>query len=619
MPSEWRSSLRNILVSLDLKSSGKWFVLSTVIGVVAGLGAISFQVASQTVMHFTLAQIAGYTPREPAGEHSVFQHQERALSPWLIVAVMAGGGLLSGVIVYTFAPEAEGHGTDAAIESFHQKRGFIRARIPIIKMITSAITIGTGGSGGREGPIAQIGAGFGSFLATQLKLSARDRRIMLAAGMGAGVGSIFRAPLAGALFAAEILYRDADLESDVIVPAAISSIIGYSVFSLFLPADQRFVPLFGSHLNYAVASPAELLPLTVLALILVLVGIVYIKLFYGTHHQFKKLPIVPHVRPMIGAAAAGCCGIALYYFTGKDERALAVLATGYGTLQSAVEDSRGMGVWLLLAIALVKIVTTSLTIGSGGSGGVFGPSMVIGGCVGGAVGTFFHDLWPDLVPRPEIYAIVGMAGFFAGCAHAPISTIIMVSEMTGDYKLLLPTMWVSTLCFVLGRPWSLYEKQVKSRLESPAHRGDFLIDVLEGIRVSDVPLKTRKSVSESTSLHEILSMLPESHHNYFPVVDAQNRLVGIFSTNDVRSYLYDEALWKLAVARDIMTSNIICVVPGDDLNTAMERFTELNLDELPVVHEDDSTALLGMLRRKDAIGVYNRQLLERKKQTQEQA
>jgi CIC family chloride channel protein len=532
---------------------------------------------------------------------------------------VAGGGLISGVIVYTFAPEAEGHGTDAAIESFHQKRGFIRARIPVIKMITSAITIGTGGSGGREGPIAQIGAGFGSFLATQLKLSARDRRIMLAAGMGAGVGSIFRVPLAGALFAAEILYRDADLESDVIVPAAISSIIGYSVFSLFLPADQRFVPLFGSHLNYAVASPAELLPLTVLAFILVLVGIVYIKLFYGTHHQFKKLPIIPHVRPMIGAAAAGCCGIALYYFTGKDERALAVLATGYGTLQSAVEDSRSMGVWLLLAIALVKIVTTSLTIGSGGSGGVFGPSMVIGGCVGGAVGTFFHDLWPELVPRPEIYAIVGMAGFFAGCAHAPISTIIMVSEMTGDYKLLLPTMWVSTLCFVLGRPWSLYEKQVKSRLESPAHRGDFLIDVLEGIRVSDVPLKTRKPVGESTSLQDILSMLPESLYDYFPVVDAQNRLVGIFSTNDVRSYLYDEALWKLAVARDIMTSNIICVVPVDDLNTAMERFTELNLDELPVVHEDDSSALLGMLRRKDAIGVYNRQLLELKKQTQEQA
>ncbi|HEY3969364.1 MAG TPA: chloride channel protein, partial [Planctomycetaceae bacterium] len=233
MLQRWINGLRRTAAGLDLRSSGKWLVLSAAIGIVAGLGAFTFQLASQTVLHFTLAQIAGYDPPEPAGEHRVFERQPRPLSPWLIVAVMAVGGLASGVIVYTFAPEAEGHGTDAAIESFHQKRGFIRGRIPIIKMVTSAITIGTGGSGGREGPIAQIGAGFGSFLATLLKLSARDRRIMLAAGMGAGVGSIFRAPLAGALFAAEILYSDAELESDVIVPAAISSIVGYSVFSLF--------------------------------------------------------------------------------------------------------------------------------------------------------------------------------------------------------------------------------------------------------------------------------------------------------------------------------------------------------------------------------------------------
>jgi len=615
MKSRWRECLQSLFAILDLKSSGKWFVLSTLIGIVAGLGAITFQIASQSVLHFTLAEVAGYVPREPAGEQSLFPHQERSVVPWLIVAVMAAGGLVSGIIVYTFAPEAEGHGTDAAIEAFHQKRGFIRARIPLIKMITSAISIGTGGSGGREGPIAQIGAGFGSFLATQLNLSARDRRIMLAAGMGAGVGSIFRAPLAGALFAAEILYRDADLESDVIVPAAISSIVGYSVFTMFLPSDLRFVPLFGSQLNYTVASPLELMPLTLLAAILAIVGVAYIKVFYATHRGFKRIPIIPHVRPMIGAALAGVCGISLYYLTGRDERSLAVLATGYGTLQSAVEDCRGIGVWLLVAIALLKIVTTSLTIGSGGSGGVFGPSMVIGGCIGGAVGAFVHGVWPELVPRPEVYVIVGMAGFFAGCAHAPISTIIMVSEMTGDYKLLLPTMWVSTLCFVLCRPWTLYEKQVPSRLESPAHRGDFLIDVLEGIRVSDVPLKQRQPVRESTSLHEILRMLPESLQNYFPVMDLQGRLVGIFSTNDVRSYLYDDALWKLAVARDVMTTNIVSVVPEDDLNTAMQRFTELNLDELPVVLSDDSTKLLGMLRRKDAIGVYNKKLLEHKQQS----
>ncbi len=608
----WIDRLQRAAAGLDLRSSGKWLVLSAAIGIVAGLGAFVFQLTSQTVLHFTLAQIAGYDPPEPAGEHRVFERQPQPLSPWLIVAVMAVGGLASGVIVYTFAPEAEGHGTDAAIESFHQKRGFIRARIPIIKMVTSAITIGTGGSGGREGPIAQIGAGFGSFLATLLKLSARDRRIMLAAGMGAGVGSIFRAPLAGALFAAEILYSDADLESDVIVPAAISSIVGYSVFSLFLPAEKQFMPLFGNRLEYTFRSPAELVPLTVLAGILVVVGISYIKIFYGTHRAFQRVPVVRHLRPMIGAALAGLCGIGLYYATGKDERALAVLSTGYGAVQSAVENCSEMGVWLLLAIALIKIVTTSLTISSGGSGGVFGPSMVIGGCLGAAVGTFFHGLWPGLVPRPEVYAIVGMAGFFAGCGHAPISTIIMVSEMTGDYKLLLPTMWVSTLCFIFCRRWKLYEKQVPSRLESPAHRGDFLIDLLEGIRVSDVPLTPRQSVPESMPLREILQLLPETRQNYFPVTDGSGRLVGIFSTDDVRSYLYDEAIWQLALARDIMTTHLVTVAPDDDLNTALRRFTELNLDELPVLATKDSGKLLGMLRRKDVIAVYNRRLTEQK-------
>jgi CIC family chloride channel protein len=610
---DWSKRVRRLISGFELRTSGKWFLLSAIIGVVAGVGAIVFQFASQTVLHYTVAEVAGYAPEEPAGEHSFYQRHERPFSPWLIVAVMAGGGLASGIIVYTFAPEAEGHGTDAAIEAFHQKRGLIRARIPIVKMLTSAITIGTGGSGGREGPIAQIGAGFGSFLATQLNLSARDRRIMLAAGMGAGVGAIFRAPLAGALFSAEILYRDADLESDVIVPSAISSIIGYSVFSSFLPADLQFTPLFGNRLQFEMASPAELLPLTVLAGILVLVGIVYIKVFYGIRDLFHKIPVIRHLRPMIGAALAGLCGIALFYIMGQDQRALAVLSTGYGALQAAFDGkSSGMGPGLLVAIALVKILTTSLTISSGGSGGVFGPSMVIGGCTGAAVGGVFHQLWPSLVPHPEIFAIVGMAGFFAGCAHAPISTIIMVSEMTGDYKLLVPTMWVSTLCFLLCRRWSLYEKQVPSRLESPAHRGDFIVDLLEGIHVRDVPLKQRQCVPESMSLREIVRLLPDTRQNYFPVLDADNRLAGVFSTDDVRSYLYDDTIWQLADARDVMATRLVSVTPDDDLNTAMKRFTELNLDEIPVLDSNDGGKLLGMLRRKDVISVYNGQMVARR-------
>lgn len=598
--------------SLDLGVAGKWFLLSGMVGVIAGLGAIVFQVLCQVVLYLTLELIAGYAPGEAAGEHRFVPGAPHAFSPWLFLLVIVGGGLVAGFLVYTFAPEAEGHGTDAAIDAFHRKRGQIPWRIPIVKLFASAITVGTGGSGGREGPIALIGAGFGSFLGGWLKLGVRDRRILLAAGMGAGIGAIFRAPLAGALFAAEVLYRDADFESDVIMPSAIAATVGYSVFAYSLPPDRRFMPLFGANLHYSIGSLTELLPMTLLAVVLVLVGVLYIKTFYGFTHLFSKLPIKPHFRPAIGAALAGIVGVGLYFAFGSDARVLAVFSTGYGGLQTALENVNSMGVVLLMTIALAKILTTSLTIGSGGSGGVFGPSMVIGGCVGGAVGLIFHRLWPELAPRPEIYTIVGMAGFFSGCAHTPISTIIMVSELTGDYKLLLPTMWVSTICFLLCRRWTLYIKQVASRLDSPAHRGDFIVDILAGLKVSDVPWQQRQTVPESLKLREILHLVAETRQHYFPVINAAGLFVGVFSTDDVRAYLYDETLWPLVVARDIMTSRVVCVAPDDDLNTALKRFTELNLDEVPILDKREPQKLLGMLRRKDTIAAYNRRLVEHK-------
>jgi CIC family chloride channel protein len=596
---------------ISLQSHGKWFLLATLIGIVAGCGAIAFQLSGQVVLHYGLEQSAGYLPREAKGEQRIFDRSSAPrFSPLRLLFVLAAGGLASGLLVYTLAPEAEGHGTDAAIEAYHHKRGYIRPLVPLVKLLASAVTIGTGGSGGREGPIAQIGAGFGSFLGTRLRLSARDRRILLAAGMGAGVGAIFRAPLAGALFAAEILYRDSDLETEVIVPAAVSSIVAYSVFSLWLPPNIRFLPLFGDKLHHGLGSMVELLPMTILALGLTGMGVVYIKSFYGIHALYKRLPIWPHARPAVGAVVAGSIALVLYYAAGRSPHSLAVLSTGYGTLQQALEEPRAIGVGLLLAVALVKILTTSSTIGSGGSGGVFGPSMVIGGCSGAAIGEFLHELWPKLVPNPAIYAIVGMAGFFAGCAHAPISTVVMVSEMTGDYKLLVPTMWVSTLCFILCHRWTLYEKQVPSRLDSPAHRGDFLVDVLEGLTVKDISWKERRTVPEGTKLRDIVQLLSKTRQHYFPVVSKEGHFLGIFSTDDVREYLYNENLWELANARDVMTSRVLSVTPEDDLGTALRRFTELNLDELPVLDVNHATKLLGMIRRKDVIARYNKLLAE---------
>ena len=599
--------------------TGKWFFLSMIVGITAGIGAIIFDVAGQFVTRYATSQFAGFSPAGAKGEHHMFHPSDAVLNFGALLAVMVVGGLLSGWLVYTFAPEAEGHGTDGAIDAFHRKRGNIPFKVAMVKTLASAITLGTAGSGGREGPIAQIGAALGSFLGQRMGLSARDRRIMLAAGMGAGIGAIFRAPLAGAIFAGEIMYRDADLESEVIVPTAISSIVAYSLCGLFLPTGMTFSHVFGKLPAYSMSSLAELIPYGLMSLVLALVGVCYIKVFYGVHDIFKRVPGPRHIKPAIGALLTGCVAIGLYYACGQDRSSLAVLATGYGVLQTALESPEKLTVTMLLTVGLMKILTTSLTISSGGSGGVFGPSMVIGGCIGVATGKAVQSFgW--LSVSPGAFGVVAMAGFFAGIARAPISTIIMVSEMTGSYQLLLPTMWVSTLCFLLCSGTTLYKKQVPSRLESPAHRGDFMVDVLEGIKVKDAIKTDRriKNVPEAMPLSAIVKLLSTTHQHYFPVVDDQGKMVGIFSADDVRSYIYDETIWQLADAADVMTTNFLSVKPDDDLNVALRKFTALNLDELPVMDPVEPGKLLGMLRRKETIGAYNRQLSSRQADVREQ-
>lgn len=613
--------------SFTAQVSGKWFLLSIAVGIAAGLGSILFDLLGQAVARLTMGEFAGFSPAGAKGEFHLFHSADTALNIPVLLLILTVGGLISGFLVYTFAPEAEGHGTDGAIEAFHQNRGNISFKVAVVKTLASAITLGTGGSGGREGPIAQIGAALGSFLGQTLKLSARDRRLMMAAGMGAGVGAIFRAPLAGAIFAGEIMYRDGDIESDVIVPTAIASITAYSIYGLFLPSDMTFGHVFGRLPEYSMHSLTELIPYGVMSLLLALVGVAYIRCFYGIHDVFNRLPVPRITRPAIGALLTGCVAVGLYFFSGSDHAAFSVMSTGYGTLQNALESPESITITMLLTIGLIKILTTSLTISSGGSGGVFGPSMVIGGCIGVATGKAVQALgaavpalgWAQI--SPGAFGIVAMAGFFAGIARAPISTIIMVSEMTGSYQLLLPTMWVSTLCFLLCNGTTLYRKQVPSRLESPAHRGDFVVDVLEGIKVEDAYQKNRiiEHVPEAMPLAEIVKLLSRTHQHYFPVVNSAGEMVGIFSTDDVRSYIYDETIWQLADAADVMTAPFLSVKPTDDLNVAMRKFTAQNIDELPVMSPEKSNQLIGMLRRKETIGAYNRQLASRQEAVREQS
>ncbi len=585
--------LRQRFNPFDVARAGKWMFFFVLIGIIAGLGSVIFHYLCQLGGHFFMDMIAGYRPPAPAGEQHLFHPSTTSYSRWILLFLPAFGGILSGWLVYTFAPEAEGHGTDAAIEAYHNKGGYMRGRIPFIKTIASAITLTTGGSGGREGPIAQIGAGFGSFLATRLNLSERERRIMLAAGIGAGVGSIFRAPLAGALFASEVLYRDPEFESEVIIPAGISSVVAYCLFcivfgwgSLFDSPDVMF------------KNPLELGPYAVLSMALVVLSFVYVKTFYGTVRIFHSFQIPNHIKPAIGGLLTGIIGFFLPQ----------ALAFGYGFAQQALNGE--LSILLLLSIAIGKIFTTAFSIGSGGSGGVFGPSVVIGGAMGGAIGTAFNQLMPTVVTHPSAFVVVGMAGFFTAVSNAPISTIIFVSEMTNSYQLLLPSLFVCSITYMGAKNWTIYAKQVQNRVASPAHAGEFMVDILQMMKVQDLMHLVRKveSIRQDMPFSEFKTFFSRTKQHYFPVMNENNRMVGIFSSTDVRGVLFSPEIEHLVVMKDIATSEVVSTTASEDLNTVLQKFTTKNIDSLPVVAEDDLGVLQGMLNRRDVIAFYNRQI-----------
>lgn len=570
--------------------TGRWLFNFVLIGLVSGMGAVIFHLLCESGNHLFMDMLAGYSPPAPAGESRLFADVDHPLNRWLLLILPALGGLVSGWLVYSFAPEAEGHGTDNAIDAYHNRDGRIRARVPFIKTLASAVTLSTGGSGGREGPIAQIGAGFGSFLATRMGLSDRDRRIMLAAGMAAGIGSIFRAPLAGALFAAEVLYKDPEIEGDVIIPAGLASVVAYCVFCLAFGWGALFR---APEVHFS--NPLALMPYAVLAVVLAAVGGVYVGTFHRVTAYFQGMTLPRHLRPALGGLAVGMIGFWLPQ----------TLGFGYGFVQLALDGNAS--VWLLITVCLGKILTTSLTIGSGGSGGVFGPSVVIGGMAGALVGMFFHWIVPGLVPDPAAFVLVGMAGFFTGVSNTPISTIIFISEMSNSYTLLLPSMLVCSLTYIMSRGWTIYTSQVGGPMDSPAHAGTLLAYELQKIRVRDVAdrLSVPRLVPQNMTLGEFRQHFSSTRDKYFPVVDDTGRMVSVFAVNDVRETLFEYGLDDLVIMDDIGTREFVYATFEDDLNVVLSKLNLKNIDAIPVLEKDGSGTVLGLLKRRVIIESYN--------------
>ncbi len=571
----------------------KWLMIGTVIGVVAGVGAIMFTLAIKLATQFFLGRLVGYLPPDPSGEGTVgVMPLWAAARPWLLPIVTTLGGLLSGIIVFSLAPEAEGHGTDAAIAAFHHDKP-IRGRIPLVKLVASAITIGSGGSAGREGPSAQISAGFGSLLGKLLHLNTQDRRIAIATGIGAGIGAIFRAPLGGAVLAAEILYKH-DLEVEALIPALIASIIGYSVYGAWFGWN----PIFATSASLAFTSPIQLLYYFLIGLLCGLIGLLYARGFYGLTHRFHQLPLPRWLKPAIGGLFVGLIGLVLPE----------ALGMGYGWVQVSMGPGLlAIPLWVVLLLPFAKILTTGLSIGSGGSGGIFGPGMVIGGMVGAIVWRLCYHVLPGIPDTPAPFVIVGMMALFGGIAHAPLAVMLMVAEMTGNLSLLAPAMLAVGISVIIVGEKTIYTSQVDTRADSPAHRLQFSFPLLSTLVVRQAMTPLALHFSPKQTVSEAETMLSEGIINGAPVLDDRANLLGVLTLADIGRVPLSERNQRLV--EEAMNREVLAVQANETLDVALEQLTSHRVGWMPVIESETTTGgrhVVGRITALDITRLYRK-------------
>jgi CIC family chloride channel protein len=593
-----------------LGTTRKMLLLSFLVGVAGAVGAAILFLGLEWVSHLCLNGLMGLHPPLPTGEDLQLPEMTGRIRPWLIVLLPALGGLLCGLLVRQFAPEAEGDGMTNTIHAFHHQQGRVRLRVPLVKSLASILTIGSGGSGGREGPIAQIGAGLGSGIADRFGLDAGQRRTFMLAGTAAGIGAIFRAPLGGAISTVEILYRE-DFESSAVIPCVVSSVTAYTLFRGFLalPFIGITAPTIFSFPDFG-APLANVLFALPLGIFCAFAGILYISLFHGLRQRvFDRLPMPRWLRPALGGLLVGLVALL----------ATDTLGSGNGQLQVAI-TTRVMGLpndtilriaGGFLLFALLKMLTLSFTVGSGGSGGVFGPTLVIGGMLGAGFGALCHALLPAsaAIPPLPVFAVLGMAGFFSCVAKTPIGALIMVSEMTGSYSLIAPLLVVCVISLILNRRHALYHSQMENRFESPAHRSLMVKDVLGEACVRDYyHLATMPTIHKSTTAADLRIMLADDQV-LFPltVTDDDDRPCGILAMGNIRPVYFTDSQESLFLAADMMSPPVTCT-PDDDLPSVLRKFETHHTSRIPVCAGDDPRRLLGYIQYQDIMHAYEEEL-----------
>ncbi len=584
-------SVRRQIISGEIR---KWVIMGIFIGIIAGLGSIAIYYSIELGTKYILTEITGFAPPRTyiSGGQTVY-----ALPPYFTLPTMKFllipvsttlGGLVSGFIVYRYAPEAEGHGTDAAIDAFHNKDGKIRRRIPLVKLAASAVTIGSGGSAGREGPTAQIAAGFGSAVADFFRMNDKDRRIAMATGIGAGIGSVFMAPLGGALLSSEILYKR-DFEVDALIPSIIASVVGYSIFGYLFDYKPIFSIPAGDITGFY--HPASLLLYLVLGIASGLVGMGYVRMFYGVQTLFSKLdPISKYFRPAIGGFAVGI--IAMFFPE--------VMGLGYGWIQQEFYYALYFPLILLVVLVLAKMLATSLTIGSGGSGGVFAPGLVIGAFLGGVLAILFQPFFPFLSNQDII--VVTMIAFFGGISNAPLSVIIMGTEMTQSYALFIPLMLATVTAYFVKGSNGIYRKQVRNRAESKAHAYEYEKPIMDEVKVYEAMKKDYLFVTPETPLKDAVLKIRESRTKGI-VVEKDRKFVGYLSLEN----LNEELVQRNPSVSEVMSQvQDMTIGINDNIHLGLDMLTKSSVGKLVVLDDDDN--VVGTLGFSEIADAYNREI-----------
>jgi len=585
------SRLRLLLRRLRASEAATSIILAVFVGLLAGLGAVAFREMIKGFQWVFFAR--GATAFDFLGDYYV-----------IILPVL--GGLLFGPLIYFLAREAKGEGPPEVMEAVAVRGGRIRSRVAVVKALASSICIGSGGSVGREGPIVQIGSSVGSTVGQWLRLPEDWVKTLVLCGAAGGISATFNAPIGGVFFALEVIQRRfiAGNLGFIVIGSVTADFIAHQ----FLGTKPSFsIP------PYSVGSYWEMLPYIVLGIITAFAVLGFIRLFYKCEDLFSVSKIPGYLKPALGGIIIGLIGF--YYFD--------IFGVGYGGGYGVggVFTERGgvdvalvgeIGLATLVIMMLLKTVATSVTLGSGGSGGIFAPSLFIGAMLGGAFGIVVHRLFPAITAPSAAeasgaYALVGMGAFFAATVQGPITAIILLFEMTRDYALILPLMSAVTISTLIARGISresIYTLRLVRR-GIDIHRREEA-DILGAITVNEVMTRDFPTVLPSMPVPELMEELHQSGHHGFPIVDESGSFCGIVTLEDVEAAMSRKDF--TLTAGDIATKSPIVAYPDQSIHDALAQFGGRDVGRIPVVDRNDPKRLLGVLRRHDVIRAYTKAL-----------